>query len=114
VVPHGEAAAKEWTSLKAQRVEGWRWNGCLVALLNGSELKFTCCVLALEGQVERVSWEEMEKSNDYDVTCGRYTGDVSFEDGESLRSDTVRWSMRWSVNWQRLRGWTVWKTERAD
>jgi hypothetical protein len=24
VVPHGEAAAKEWTSLKVQRVEGWR------------------------------------------------------------------------------------------
>ena len=62
VVPHGEAAAKEWTSLKAQRVEGWRWNGCLVALLNGSELKFTYCVIALEGQVERVSWEEWRKA----------------------------------------------------
>jgi hypothetical protein len=32
VVPHGEAAAKEWTSLKAQRVEGWRSNGLVVLL----------------------------------------------------------------------------------
>ena len=50
VVPHGEAAAKEWTSPKAQRVEGRKSNGCLVELLNKSELELTCCVLALEGQ----------------------------------------------------------------
>jgi hypothetical protein len=50
VVPHGEAAAKEWTSFIAWRVEGWRSNGCLVELLNVSELEYTCCILALEGQ----------------------------------------------------------------
>jgi hypothetical protein len=63
VVPHGEAAAKEWISLMAQRVEGWRSNGCLVELLNVSELEITGCILEYlrwkdSGNLERVSWEE--------------------------------------------------------